>query len=109
VVILVSGQCNCFVTSGYVINHRCLFVCLFVCPLATLRKNVRTDLHEIFREGWQWAMDKWLNFGGDPQPDPYIATLVGRALAEVCTVRGDSSLNSRGCPEMKLDATVRQF
>jgi len=27
-------------------------VCLFVCLLATLRKNFRTDLHEIFTEGW---------------------------------------------------------
>ena len=40
--------------------HRCLTVCL----LATLRKNVRTDLHEIFREGWQWTNEK-LFFGFD--------------------------------------------
>jgi len=32
--------------------------CLFVCPLATLRRNFRTDLHEIFREGWQWANEQ---------------------------------------------------
>ena len=35
---------------------------LFVCLLATLRKNFQTDLHEIFGEGWQWSK---LNFGGD--------------------------------------------
>jgi len=35
------------------------------------------DLHEIFREGWQW-----LNFGGDPDPIR-IATLVRCALMEV--------------------------
>jgi len=29
----------------------CFRRCLSVCLLATLRKNVRTDLHEIFREG----------------------------------------------------------
>jgi len=29
-----------------------------------LRKNVRTDLHEIFREGLQWPVNKRLNFGG---------------------------------------------
>jgi len=23
-------------------------------------------LHEIFREGWQWASEQKLNFGGDP-------------------------------------------
>jgi len=32
-----------------------LFVCLPVCLLATLRKNFPSDLHEIFREGWQWV------------------------------------------------------
>ena len=35
-----------------------LFVCFSVCLLATLRKNFRTDLHEIFREGWQWANEQ---------------------------------------------------
>ena len=28
-----------------------------VCLLVTLRKNFQTDLHEIFREGWQWATE----------------------------------------------------
>jgi len=39
--------------GGYVIVIVvvCLFVCSFVCLLATLRKNFRTDLHEIFRQG----------------------------------------------------------
>jgi len=35
-------------------------VCLSVCTLASLRKNFPTDLHEIFRESWQFK------FGGDP-------------------------------------------
>jgi len=43
--------------GGYVFVVVCLFVCLL---------NFKTDLHEIFREGWQWPMNKWLNFGGDP-------------------------------------------
>jgi len=30
---------------------------LFVCLLATLHKKFQTDLHEIFREGWQWAKE----------------------------------------------------
>ena len=42
-----------------------LFVCLFVCLLATLRKNFRMDLHEIFKIGNE-PMNNWLNFGGDP-------------------------------------------
>ena len=41
-----------------------MFSLLFVCLLATLRKNSGTDLHKIFSEGW--PMNKWLNFGGDP-------------------------------------------
>ena len=40
-----------------------LFVCLFVCLfVATLRKNFRTDLHEIFTVGWQWASEQVLKF-----------------------------------------------
>jgi len=38
--------------GGYVII---VIVCLFVCLLATLRKNFWTDVHEIFSKGWQWA------------------------------------------------------
>ena len=38
------------------------FVCLFVCLLATLHKNVRTYLHEIFSEGWQWANEQMIHF-----------------------------------------------
>jgi len=34
--------------GGYVIVLVCLSACLSVCLLATLRKNFRTDLHEIF-------------------------------------------------------------
>jgi len=37
----------------------CSSVCLFV---STLRKNFRTDLHEIFREGWQWASEQMNKF-----------------------------------------------
>jgi len=31
----------------------------------------QTDLHEIFREGWQWPNEQILNFGGDPNMDLY--------------------------------------
>jgi len=48
--------------GGYVF----VVVCLSVCLLATLRKNSGTDLHEILREGWQWATEQktkfWLAF-----------------------------------------------
>jgi len=52
----------------------CLSVCLFVCLLASLPKNFRTDLHEV----WQWANEQmtWIR----------IETLVRRALVEVCVV-----------------------
>jgi len=38
--------------------RRCLSVCLF----ATVRKNLQTDLHEIFRKGWQWASEQIVKF-----------------------------------------------
>jgi len=78
--------------GGYVIVVVCLFVCLSVCvsvcQLATLRKDFRMDLHEIFREGWQWANEQivkfWWRSGSGIRIR--IATLIRRALAEVCTV-----------------------
>jgi len=67
---------------------------LFVCLLATLRKNVRMDLHEILREGWQLASEQMIKFwwrsGSRIRVRIRIriphATLIRRALAEVCTV-----------------------
>ena len=81
------------VTSGkdYVI----VVVCLFIC---SLRKNFRTDLHEIFREGWQWENEQMITFRWRSGSQIRIriqvririririATLVRHALAEVCTV-----------------------
>jgi len=52
-------------------DSRCLFVCLSVCLLATLRKNFRTDLHEIFRECWQRAIVVAIRI---TDPDPYRDT-----------------------------------
>jgi len=43
--------------QGYVIVVVCLFVLL-----ATVSKNLQTDLHEIFGEGWQWASKQTNNF-----------------------------------------------
>jgi len=71
----------------------CLSVCFF-CLLATLCKNFQTDLYEIFREGWQWASQQTINFWWRSGSRIRmririrfrIATLVRRALAEVCTV-----------------------
>jgi len=93
-----------------------LFVCLSVCLLATLRKNFQTDLHEIFREGWQWTSEQMIKFRwrsglfsgfvtigrygkwstdcciesfihtDSPGAGTDIATLVRRVLVEVCTV-----------------------
>ena len=60
-----TGQCSfvskpiyLFLTSA----KEVMFSSLFVCLLATLRKNFRTDLHEIFREGWQWANEQTIKF-----------------------------------------------
>jgi len=41
-------------------NRRCLSVCLSVGLLATLGKNFRTNMHEVFREGWQWANEQMI-------------------------------------------------
>ena len=67
-------------------------VCLSVCLLATLHKNFWIDLHEIFRQGWQWASEQMIKFWSRLGSRMriliriQIATLVTRALAEVCTV-----------------------
>jgi len=93
--------------GGYVIVVVCLFVSNCV-------QKLQTDLHEIFSEGWQWASEQMIKFGGDLdhrldtgivfQIHSYwemqkvvnrhsfrlirqMAALVRRALAEVCTVR----------------------
>jgi len=50
--------------------RHCLSVYLYVCLLEALRKNFRTDLHEIFREGWLWPMNKMIRSGGDPDCFP---------------------------------------
>jgi len=39
-----------------------LFVCLYICLLATLHKIFQTDLLEIFTEGWQWAIEQMITF-----------------------------------------------
>ena len=67
-----------------------LFVCLFVNNFA--QKNVGTDLHEIFKEGWQWASEQMMKFWWRSVSGIRIwiwiriAALVRRALTEVCTV-----------------------
>jgi len=42
--------------------RRCLFVCLSVSLLATLRKNFQTDVHESFGEGWPRANEQTAKF-----------------------------------------------
>jgi len=81
----------------------CFRRCLSVCLLASLQKNFPADLHEIFRKGRQWANEQKIKFwcrsgSGIRIQIPIririrriririrIATLVRRALAEVCTV-----------------------
>jgi len=44
------------------------------------------DLHEIFREGWQWANEQMITFWWQSRSRIHITTLVRRALAQVCTV-----------------------
>jgi len=48
------------------------------------------DLHEIFRECWQWADEQMIKFwwpsGSWIRIQIHITTLVRHALVEVCTV-----------------------
>jgi len=47
-----------------------LYVCLFVCLLATLRKKTSERICMKFSEKvGNRPMNKLLNFGGDPDPD----------------------------------------
>jgi len=49
-------------TSAKEVMFSSLFVCLSVCLLAALCKNFQMDLHEIFRESWQWANEEMIKF-----------------------------------------------
>jgi len=69
------------------------FVGLFVCLLVSnFAQKLRTDSHEIFREGWQWTNKQTAKFWWRSglririRIRIRIATLIKRALAEVCTV-----------------------
>ena len=81
---------SCMLTACcYLCQEGCVIgVCLFVCLLATLCKNFRMDLHEIFREGWQWASEEMIKFWWRSGWQIWIriATLVRCALVQVCTL-----------------------
>jgi len=51
-----------YVKPGYFYPSAKEVVFVVVCLLAALRKNCRTDLHEIFRKGWQWANEQMIKF-----------------------------------------------
>jgi len=63
-----------------------MLLSLFVCLVATLCRNFRTDLHEIFSEGWQRPDERTIKFWWrsrsriririrrDPDTDPYRDT-----------------------------------
>ena len=60
-----------------------VLVCLSV---SNLRKNSGMHLHEAFSEGWHLANEHVVKFWWQSGSRIRIATLVRRALAEVCTV-----------------------
>ena len=74
----------CYLRQGYCFRRFSLCVCMLV----TFCKNCQTDLHDIFREGWQWASEQMIKFWwqSGSQIRIRIATLVRHAFAEVCTV-----------------------
>jgi len=73
--------CFIFISAKEVCSRRCWFVCL----LATLHQNFQTDFQNISGKVGNGLKNSWLNFGDDPDPDPYPELLI-RSLAEVCIV-----------------------
>ena len=67
-----------FITSAKKVMFSSLVVCLSACLLATLCKNLQTDLHEIFREGWQWTSEQMIKFFGDLEPICQMVGLISR-------------------------------
>jgi len=49
---------NC--NSNYL--HQGGYVIIIVRLLSTVHKNFQTDLHESFRDGWQWASEQIVKF-----------------------------------------------
>jgi len=47
-----AALCQITLTACYYYLRQGGYVFIVVCLLATLRKNFKTDWHEIFREGW---------------------------------------------------------
>jgi len=68
------------------VNHRSVAASLSVCLSVSNFAYFRTDLHEIFRDDWQWASEQVIKFWWRSGSRIRIATLIRRALAEVCTV-----------------------
>ena len=76
-------------------NRRCLSVCLSASNIA---QKLLNEMHETFRKGWQWANEQTIKFWWRSDSRSWIrtripiriririATLVRRALADVCTV-----------------------
>jgi len=68
-----------------------MFLSLFV-RLQLCAKNFQTDLHEIFREGFEWTDEQMIKFWWRSGSGIWIwigiqlTTLVRRVFAEVCTV-----------------------
>jgi len=58
----------------------------YVSVIVCLSVSIRTDLHEIFRESWQWANEQMIKLWWRSRSQIGIATLVRRALVDVFTV-----------------------
>jgi len=83
-------MCRSFLRSPRRSCFRRYIVCLSVC-LSNFAQKLPKDLHEIFRECCQWTTEqmitfRWRSRTDSPDGGTDIATLVRRALAEVCTV-----------------------
>jgi len=84
------NRCSCIHCHNH--HHICIyrqrgsvFDVFFVCLLAALRRNFRTDLREIFTEFGYGPVNRCLNFGGDP--DRRLDTGIVFRIHHHCEIR----------------------
>jgi len=106
VVVVAAAAAAAVLTSAKEVMFSSLFGCLSVCLLATLHKTSRTDLHEIFSEGWQLANEQTVKFGWRcGSPSGY------RNCFSDSSLLGDteSCINRLRCATLQCTACTRRY
>jgi len=50
------------ISSGYYLSEGGYTIVIVCLSVSNFVQNFQTDLHEIFREGWQWASEQLSKF-----------------------------------------------